>query len=44
MENFPDVKLALTLGIKVLFYFWAKKKVDRGGRIPVEYWCWYFNN
>jgi hypothetical protein len=44
MENFLDVKLALTLWINVLFYLGAKEKVDRGRRILVEYWCWYFNN
>jgi len=38
MENFLDVKLALALWTKVLFYLWAEKKVDRGKRIPVE-WC-----
>jgi len=35
MENFPDVKLALTSWIKVLFYLGAKEKIDRGRRIPV---------
>jgi hypothetical protein len=37
MENFLNVKLALTPWIKVLFYLGANKKVDREGRIPVEY-------
>jgi hypothetical protein len=37
MENFLDVKLALTPWIKVLFYLGANKKVDRGRKIPVEY-------
>jgi len=27
MENFPDVKLALTPGIKVLFYFCRERKL-----------------
>jgi hypothetical protein len=39
MENFLDVKLALTAWIQVLFYLWAEEKVDRGRRILVEYWC-----
>jgi len=37
MENFLNVKFALTLWIKVLFYLGAKGKVDREGRITVEY-------
>jgi len=39
MENFLNVKLALTPWIKVLFYLGAREKIDRGRRIPVEYWC-----